>query len=146
MLLTLSRTRFCTTTAFERTGAIDMISMTSGEVKVSSKLCCELGLMENAWSNRGNDANVPHANTAILGSREPAFPSRWLPQSTAPHSELQSLSICGDHGDWQPLCLHWHMNCSLLHIIFLFSRPLLQGVCMAPSASVDEGRRLVERG
>lgn len=73
----------------------EMISMVSGEIKVSSKLCYELGLMASAWSNRVNDANVPHANTAILGSRQPAFPSRWLPQSTAPHSELQSSASVG---------------------------------------------------
>lgn len=65
--------------------------MASGIIKGS----CELGLIVSTWSNRGNDANVPHANTAILGSRQPAFLSRWLPQSTAPHSEIQSSASVG---------------------------------------------------
>lgn len=91
ILLTYCQEAGCLSSAFGMTEV--MINVDCEEIKESSvkaELCCEIGLMASAWSNRGNDANVPHANTAILGSRQPAFPSRWLPQSTAPHSELQS--------------------------------------------------------
>lgn len=71
--------------------------MADGEMKASSKLCCELGIMANAGSNRGNDANLPHANTAILGSQAASFSIKMASSHT--HK--------GSNPFWAPIFSIW---------------------------------------